>query len=126
MPKHKHEFLQGSHKCILRYLHFHCFGKNIHQAMVKKINEQTNLDALCFRIRGTVEAMLTIAFHSRRHSCSVYTRPNNKFIIVCCRCQRRQSECRAGPLLRNECKARLKFNNRSWNPQIPIEIIRYI
>lgn len=85
----------------------------------KYTNKQTNLDELCFLIRGTVEAMLTIAFHSRRHSCSVYTRPNKAFIIVCCRCQRRQSECRAGPLLRNECKARLKFNNRSWKPQIP-------
>lgn len=100
---------------------FPLFFKNIYQITVKnKIKKQTNLDILCFLIRGTVEAMLTIAFHSRRHSCSVYTRPNNEFIIVCCRCQRRQSECRAGPLLRNECKALLKFNNRSWNPQIPI------
>lgn len=68
---------------------------------------------LCFLTRGTVEAMLTIAFHSLRHSCSVYTSPNTEFKIVCCRCHRRQSECRAGPLLRNECKARLKYNKRS-------------
>lgn len=80
------------------------------------------LTILWRRKRGVVEAILTIAFHSRLHSTSEYTKPACAFKILCWCFHRRHNASLHELWLRNPCKALRKVSKRSWNPHIPAKI----